>query len=123
MRHRHGLGIPASGLLPLAVDVVASELTLGAAAYGGRDLGRGRGGVRSRGPRGGRVARRPSSKQSIKIYSAPSSTRSSSTTTSGSSSEDAASTGGLPPGPNWSRSQANTDSAIDGGGALSGQLS
>ena len=60
---------------------------------------------------------------SSKIYSAPSSTRSSSTTTSGSSSEDIASAGGLPPGPNWSRSQANTDSAIDGGGALSGQLS
>jgi hypothetical protein len=34
LRHRRGLGIPASGLLSLAV--VASELTLGATAYEGR---------------------------------------------------------------------------------------
>ena len=58
MRHRRGSGIPASDLLPLTV--VASELTLPtwATAYEG---GGGRAFTR---PRGGRVARRPSSKQS-----------------------------------------------------------
>ena len=47
MRPRRGPGIPASGLPPLAV--VASELTLGATAYGDG----GGAGVRSRSPRGG----------------------------------------------------------------------
>ena len=61
MRPRRGPGIPASGLPPLAV--VASEPTLRATAY----VGGGGAGVRSRSPRGGRVALGKASKQTNKL--------------------------------------------------------